>query len=137
MTGIEGLDGCSELRHPLAPHFDKLTVYKECYDLLLTVVEWGKNLDRVYQHHLLNRMVDRLFELEVHICAAREKYTMAEAASEVEQAQRKLVEVKVCLRMLGDKNKINDNVYADATLRVASIDRQLVRWAGSLAAVEP
>ncbi|MBQ9473390.1 MAG: hypothetical protein IJU81_03135 [Bacteroidales bacterium] len=132
LKGIDGLGGGPMQRHPLSGHFDGLPVYKECYDLLLAVVEWSRNLDKVYQHHLLNRMVDRLFELEVHICAAREKSTSAEALEEVEQAQRKLVEVSVALRMLGDKNKLNPNVYADATMRVASLDRQLLLWRATL-----
>ena len=132
LRGIEGLDGGPMQRHPLSGHFDGLPVYKEVYDMLLLVVEWGKNLDRNYQHYLLGRMINRLFELEVHICAAREKAAAADALYEVQEAQRKLVEISVALRMLGDKNKINDKTYADATVRVASIDRQLLMWRATL-----
>ena len=114
--------------------YNQLPVYKAAYDLLLYLYQIGQNVQRDYRYTLSETMKKDLVEVLVLIYRANNAQQKIEIIAE---AREKLVTVKLQLRLLHDLKQISLNAYANTSVMVETVSKQLAAWQKSYEGKSP
>lgn len=105
--------------------FENLQVYKDCYDLLLSLYQDLNKMPRDVRFTLLETMKKSLVRIEVLVYKANASQDKLPFLS---QAKDLLVEVKVGLRLLHDLHYINVKTYGRLAEKAECVSKQLTSW---------
>jgi hypothetical protein len=105
--------------------YDRLPVYKECYDLLLLIFESCGSMKREYRFTLGEALKKELIALITDIYRANCSYHKKELLA----GAREYVEVtRLLMRLCHDLKQLPLKTYACASDRLESISKQLTAW---------
>ncbi|MDR1882784.1 MAG: four helix bundle protein [Prevotella sp.] len=105
--------------------YDRLPVYKECYDLLLLLFQFCGMMQREYRYTLGEALKKELIALITDIfranCSYRKKELLAGAREHVEVT-------RLLIRLCHDLKQLPLKTYALASDRIENISKQLTAW---------
>lgn len=105
--------------------YTNLPVYEECYQLLLSIVTYTRNIQRDLRYTLGEQLKQNTVDILVLIFKANKT---EKKACFIASAREKLVEVQVVVRILNDLKQISDRQYVILAEKTASISKQLTSW---------
>jgi hypothetical protein len=105
--------------------YDKLPVYKTCYDLLLKTYEVVKHFAREHKYDVGTTIKNQAFSLIITIYKANCRLDRAEILAEA----REIVEgIKISFRLCKDLHLFSTEKYAELSLLSENISKQLLAW---------
>ena len=110
--------------------YTNLPVYEETYQLLLLLVEFGRQMQRDFRYTIGEKLQEKVVDIIVLIFKANKAESKAMYIGE---ARERLVEVQVMMRVLNDTRQISDKQYVQLIERTTSISKQLASWERSVA----
>lgn len=105
--------------------YTNLPVYEECYQLLLSAVNYTRNIQRDLRYTLGEQLKQNIVDILVLIFKANKT---KDKAGHIASAREKLVEVQVITRILNDLKQISDRQYVILAEKTTSISKQFVAW---------
>lgn len=109
--------------------YSNLPVYGASYRLMLECCRMCSGLSKSYRYSLGEELRGAVMELLISIYEASRTQ---EKRPLVKEAQSKLVEAKICLRLLNDLAVLSDKRYAAFIEMTEDVTRQLINWEKSL-----
>lgn len=106
---------------------DQLPVFKACYDLLLYVLNWSVKVQRDLRYTVAEDLKRKLIEVELCIYKANKSTGEAKVAH-VRQAEERLAETYIYLRLLNDMHQITPDQYAHTAELAVEVEKQLSNW---------
>lgn len=105
--------------------YDNLPVYKAAYDLLQSIYRNLGNVPRDVRFTLVETLKNELTDILVLIYKAN---STTEKLPLIADAREKLVSVKIRMRLLHDLHHVGVKQYANLTLQVEQVSKQLAAW---------
>jgi hypothetical protein len=106
--------------------YNELNVYKESYDLLLTLFHMGKDMRREYKFTLGEELKKEMVSLVTDIFRACINH---DKTPHIASARERIEATKMRVRLLHDLKQIRDlDKMAKAVLHMESISKQLTAW---------
>lgn len=109
--------------------YNNLPVYGAAYRLMLECCSACSSLSKAYRYSLGEELRSAVMRLLLDIYEASrttDKFPV------VRDAQSRLVEAKICLRLLNDLTALSDRRYASFMELTEDVSRQLDNWEKSL-----
>lgn len=106
--------------------YTNLPVYEDSYQLFLQFVQLSIKMQRDFRYSLGEDVKRLLMSIIVDIYKGN--YDKGERKTHIIDAQEKMVEVKVILRLLNDMRQLPDRHYTLLMEKVVSVSRQLKGW---------
>ena len=105
--------------------YENLPVYKATHDLLLYIFQLHRNFQREYRYTLGENIKTELVNLLLCIYKANSEQEKSPILS---RANEHVAAIKIQLRLLMDLKQISQKQYANATVQIESISKQLAMW---------
>ena len=99
-----------------------MPVYKVAYDLLIDVLDIGKNVDKRYSVPLTNRMKEISYQIAYNV---RIIYDIKDREALIESTQASCRELAFILQILCDKKQFSKKKFALESERIVSVSKQL------------
>lgn len=109
--------------------YTNLPVYEECYQLLLQLVAFSRQMQRDFRYTVGEKLQQTVIDIIVLIFKANKAVQKTDIISE---ARERLVEVQVMMRVLNDTRQLSDKQYVLLVERATSVSKQLASWERSL-----
>lgn len=107
-------------------NYDNLPVYKDSYDLLLIVFEVVKRFEKQYKYTLWDKIKSEIIELITNIYRANSSF---ENRLKCIKKSREQIEIlKLYFRLSKDLKILDIKKYADISLKIESLSKQLYAW---------
>lgn len=111
--------------------YTDLPLYEECYQLFLQFTQLSQKMQRDFRYSIGEDVKRAIMTMIVDVYKANYKKNN-NALMWVEDAQMRLVEIKVMLRMLNELRQLPDRHFALLVEREVVIGGQLDKWEISL-----
>lgn len=105
--------------------YTNLPVYEECYQLLLQLVTFSRQMQRDFRYTLGEKLQQTVVEIIVLIFKANK---VEQKRQHIADARDKLVEAQVMMRVLNDIRQFSDKQYVQLVERTTSVSKQLASW---------
>lgn len=106
-------------------NYENLPIYKESYNLLLSVYRFTAKIQRAYRYTLAQELVVALQDL----CTAIYKTnTLPDRLGYLGEAKECLVRVKLLMRVMRDLSLLGVRQQIEVVERIATISKQLKGW---------
>ncbi len=105
--------------------YTNLPVYEECYQLLLQLVTFSRQMQRDFRYTLGEKLQQTVVEIIVLIFKANK---VEQKRQHIADAREKLVEAQVMMRVLNDIRQFSDKQYVQLVERTTSVSKQLASW---------
>lgn len=105
--------------------YTNLPVYEECYQLLLQLVTFSRQMQRDFRYTLGEKLQQTVVEIIVLIFKANK---VELKTPHIAKAREKLVEAQVMMRVLNDIRQLSDKQYVQLVERTTSVSKQLASW---------
>ena len=106
--------------------YDNLPVYKDSYDLLLLVFEVVKKFDKQYKYTLWDKIKNEIIELITSIYRANSSFE--NRWTNIKKSREQIEVLKLYIRLSKDLKIIDIKKYANISLKVESLSKQLFAW---------
>lgn len=113
--------------------YTNLPVYEECYQLLLQLVTFSRQMQRDFRYTLGEKLQQTVVDIIVLIFKANKT---EQKTTHIADAREKLVEAQVMMRVLNDIRQLSDKQYVQLVERTTSVSKQLASWERSSAGRE-
>lgn len=110
--------------------YDNLPVYKKSYDLLLQTFEVVKRFEKQYKYTLWDKIKIEVINLITSIYRANSSFETR--LNNLKKAREQTEVLKLYFRLSRDLKIISLNKYADLTLNLESLSKQLYSWEKSM-----
>ena len=110
--------------------YNNLPVYKVSYDLLLEVFELVKVFWKQYKYTLWDKIKNEIIDLITSIYRANSSFNTR--LSNIKKAREQVEVLKLYMRLSKDLKLIQLNKYADVSLKIESLSKQLYAWEKSI-----
>ena len=108
----------------MALHYN-LPVYKASYDLFLQIFHLTKNFTKEYKYTIGEKLKNEMLELLLNLYRANSQHQK----KEILQKGRENIEiVRVLLRIVKDLQQISIKKYADISIVIENISKQVTAW---------
>jgi len=107
-------------------NYDNLPVYRDSYNLLLTVFEIIKKFDKQYKYTLWDKIKNEVIDLITSIYRANSSFE--NRYINIKQAREQIEVLRLYIRLSKDLKIINIKKYADISLNIESLSKQLFAW---------
>ncbi len=108
--------------------YDKLPVYKACYDLLLRLYEVSKNMERDYKFTLGENIKNEAMQLIILIYKAN---TRRDKLEHLQIAKEKVEVIRLLLRVYNDLKQISLKQFVSVSEKLESVSKQINAWHAS------
>lgn len=105
--------------------YDNLPVYKSSYDFLLKMFKIVKDFHKDYKYTLWEQLKNETIQMMMNIYKANSHKNKLEY---IATAREEVETLKLLLRLWKDLNVISLKKYADTSLIIESISKQLTSW---------
>lgn len=105
--------------------YTNLPVYEECYQLLLQLVTFSRQMQRDFRYTIGEKLQQTVVEIIVLIFKANK---VEQKRQHIADAREKLVEAQVMMRVLNDIRQFSDKQYVQLVERTTSVSKQLASW---------
>ena len=105
--------------------YTNLPVYEECYQLLLQLVTFSRQMQRDFRYTIGEKLQQTVVDIIVLIFKANKAEQKTRYISD---AREKLVEAQVMIRVLNDTRQLSDKQYVLLVERTTSVSKQLAAW---------
>jgi len=110
--------------------YDNLPAYKTSYDLLIMIFEVVKKFNKEYKYTLWDKIKNEIIDLITSIYRANSSFD--ERLKNIKKAREQVEVLKLYMRVCKDLKIINLWKFADTSLNVESLSKQLFAWEKSL-----
>lgn len=105
--------------------YTNLPVYEECYQLLLQLVTFSRQMQRDFRYTIGEKLQQTVIDIIVLIFKANKT---EQKTHHIADAREKLVEAQVMIRILNDTRQLSDKQYVLLVERTTSVSKQLASW---------
>ena len=109
--------------------YNELPVFKACYDLLIEVYRFTKDLTREYKYTIGEKLKNETMELTMHIYRAN---STNEKHKVLQSGREKVEEIRIYVRLLHDLKQIKLKKFIHVSRYIENISKQLTAWQKSI-----
>lgn len=116
------------IQKPQVMKEENLPVFKMVYDLLLRIFHESRNLDKDFRYTLGEDLKHHLMRVEICIYHAHGEKESSRKVDFIAEAQEKMLEVKLAVRILHDSKQLTTKKYALLCEQMVGIEKNLEDW---------
>lgn len=105
--------------------YTNLPVYEDSYQLLLSLVNFSRNMQRDFRYTMGEQVKNKVVEMMVLIFKANKARNKTE---HIALAREKLAEIQIVIRLLNELRQLSDKQFTSLVERTAGISKQLTSW---------
>lgn len=110
--------------------YNNLPVYKTSYDLLLEVFEVVKTFGKQYKYTIWDKIKSEIIDLITSIYRANSSFE--ERLKNIKKAREQVEVLKLYIRLCKDLRILWINKFADLSINLESLSKQLFSWEKSI-----
>ncbi len=110
--------------------YDNLPLYKTGYDLLLQVFDAIKKFEKQYKYTIWDKIKSEIIDLITSIYRANSSFE--DRLKNIQKAREQVEVLKLYIRLCKDLKILQINKFADISLNVESLSKQLFSWEKSV-----
>ena len=110
--------------------YDNLPIYKDSYDLLIQIFEVVKKFEKQYKYTLWDKIKNEIIDLITSIYRANSSFDTR--LQNIKKSREQLEVLKLYIRLSRDLKIISISKFADLSLIIESMSKQLFSWEKSV-----
>lgn len=110
--------------------YNNLPVYKDSYDLLIQTFEVVKKFEKQYKYTLWDKIKNEIIELITSIYRANSSFDTR--LENIKKSREQIEVLKLYFRLSRDLKILSLNKYADLSLNIENLSKQLYAWEKSV-----
>lgn len=112
--------------------YTDLPVYEACYQLFLQFTLLSQKMQRDFRYSIGEEVRRALMKMITDIYKANYYNDLSQKLTHLMDAQERMVEVKLSMRMLNELRQLPDRHYAILIEGMTEVTRQLMSWSKSI-----
>ena len=112
----------------LTARYENLPIYKAVYDVLMKSLMASRHMAKDYRYTLGEDLKKALFRVLVLVYKANKEKDKTARVACIEEAEEKMVEVRLLCRILNDSKQMPKNLYAQLAFDLVQVDKHLANW---------
>ena len=106
--------------------YNNLPIYKDSYDLLIDVFKLVKNFSKEYKYTIWDKIKNEIVNLITSIYRANSNFS--KRLTNLQKAREHVEVLKLYIRLSKDLHIINIENYANISLKIETLSKQLFAW---------
>lgn len=112
----------------LTPRYENLPVFKAVYDVVIKSLTASRRMAKDYRYTLGEDLKKALFRVLVLVYKANKEQDKTVRVQHIEEAEERMVEVRLLFRILNDSKQLPRNLYAQIAFDLVQVDKHLANW---------
>lgn len=106
--------------------YSELPVYKATYDLMLLLFQFTKEFNKEYKYTIGESIKKEMLELMTNVYRANSGLNTASLY--IQRARENCEAVRLFIRLLKDLHQVTIKKFAQLSIQIESVSRQLAGW---------